>query len=102
VEDVATLWQAFWGGQILSKELVDMYARPQVKVEAEDGISYGHGLWIRENADGRREEYFVGCDAGVSFWSSIDRQKELQITVISNTTDGAWPILRESRAALYG
>jgi CubicO group peptidase (beta-lactamase class C family) len=101
VQDVAALWQAFWAGKILSKELVEQYTQPQVKAEAEgEGIFYGHGLWIREDAGGSREEYFVGCDAGVSFKSSVNREKGLQVTVLSNTTDGAWPVLREIRAAL--
>jgi hypothetical protein len=96
VEDVAALWKAFWAGKILSKELVEQFVRPQVKAESEgEGISYGYGIWLRDG-----EEYFIGCDAGVSFRSGINRQKGLLVTVISNTTEGAWPILRDIRAAL--
>jgi len=35
-----------------------------------------------------------GCDAGVSFLSAHDPETETTATVISNTTDGAWPIAR--------
>jgi CubicO group peptidase (beta-lactamase class C family) len=100
-QDVAALWEAFWSYKILSKELVEMYARPHVKVETEgENTYYGYGLWIREGKSGNREEYFVGCDAGVSFKSSINRDTGLLVTVISNTTDGAWPVLGDIQAAL--
>jgi CubicO group peptidase (beta-lactamase class C family) len=103
VKDVAALWEAFWDGKILSKELVEIYTRPHVKAETEgEHTYYGHGLWIHENGNGDREEYFSGCDAGVSFKSSVKRVKELQVTVISNTTDGAWPVLRDIATALKG
>jgi hypothetical protein len=35
-----------------------------------------------------------GSDAGVSFRSVHDPTRGLTHTVISNTTDGAWPIAR--------
>jgi CubicO group peptidase (beta-lactamase class C family) len=101
VQDVAALWKAFWAGKILSKELVEVYTRPHIIAEAEgENTYYGHGLWIREGEGEGREEYFVGCDAGVSFKSSVKREKDLQITVISNTTEGAWPVLSDIRTAL--
>lgn len=101
VQDLATLWNAFWGCEILPKELVDLYAKPYVKAETEgEHTYYGHGLWICEDEGRNREEYITGCDAGVSFKSSVNRAKGLQVTVISNTTDGAWPILRDIDTAL--
>jgi len=35
-----------------------------------------------------------GCDAGVSFRSVHDPERRVTHTVISNTTDGAWPLTR--------
>jgi CubicO group peptidase (beta-lactamase class C family) len=103
VHDLATLWTAFWGYEILPKELVEIYAQPYVKAETEgEHTYYGHGLWICEPEGRNREEYITGCDAGVSFKSSVNRDKELQVSVISNTTDGAWPVLRDIDAALKG
>jgi len=96
VQDIATLWQAFWGYEIVPKELVDLYTQPYVKAETKHAHTYyGHGLWICEDEGRNREEYITGSDAGVSFKSSVNRVKELQVTVISNTTAGAWPILRD-------
>jgi CubicO group peptidase (beta-lactamase class C family) len=99
-QDIATLWKAFWGYKILPKQLVDLYARAHVQAETEGKRTYyGYGLWICEDPGRNREEYITGCDAGVSFKSRVNRDKRLQITVISNTTDGAWPILRDIDAA---
>jgi CubicO group peptidase (beta-lactamase class C family) len=96
VQDIATLWKAFWGYEILPKALVDIYVQPYVKAETEaEHMYYGHGIWIHENESRNREEFITGCDAGVSFNSSVNRVNGLQITVISNTTDGAWPVLRD-------
>jgi len=95
VHDLSALWQAFWGCRILSSEFVELYTVPYVKVGMERAdVYYGHGVWIRENADRGREVSITGSDAGVSFKSSVDRGAELQVTVISNTTHGAWPVIR--------
>ena len=103
VQDIATLWKAFWGYEILPKELVDIYIQPYVKAETEGEHKYcGHGLWIFEDESQNREEYITGCDAGVSFISSVDRDNDVQVTVVSNTTDGAWPVLRDIDTTLKG
>jgi hypothetical protein len=68
----------------------------------QDPYYYSHRLWIREDESRNREEYITGCDPGVSFESSVNRVKGLQVTVISNTTNGAWPIVRDIDAALKG
>ncbi len=103
VHDITTLWKAFWGYQILPKELVEIYAQPYVKAETEgEHTYYGHGLWICEEEGRNREEYITGCDAGVSFMSSVNRVNEMQVTVISNTTDGAWSVLKDIDTTLKG
>ena len=99
--DVEILWKAFWGNAILPKALVDSYTQPFIKGSTQrDDIFYGHGIWMRAGAGGNREEYITGSDAGVSFRSIVNRADDLQITVLSNTSDGAWPILRAIDAAL--
>lgn len=101
VEDITALWQAFWRNEIIPKELVEIYAQPYIKAGAKrKNLSYGQGLWISEDTHGHRYEYITGSDAGVSFRSSVHRSIELQITVISNTSHGVWPIWREIAAAL--
>ena len=80
---------------------LEIYAQPYVKAEGKgEHTYYGHGLWIYEAKGRKREAYITGCDAGVSFRSSVDRDNDLQVTVISNTTYGAWPILKDIDTAM--
>jgi CubicO group peptidase (beta-lactamase class C family) len=95
VGDLATLWTAFWQGTIVPPEVVEIYTAPYVHAETEgEHMYYGHGLWIREDAHRTRDVYMVGGDAGVSFKSRVDRTNDLHVTVMSNTTHGAWPVVR--------
>lgn len=95
VEDLFVLWDAFFRFEILSRGLTELYVKPYIKAESEgENIYYGHGIWIRKG-EKATEAYLVGCDAGVSFRSAMIRDEEIVYTVISNTGDGAWPIIRE-------
>ena len=99
--DISILWEAFFNDQILSKELVEIYAQPSVKVSSEgENTYYGYGLWIHEDESKNREVYILGGDAGVSFRSGVNTAENLQSTIISNTTSGAWGILKEIDVAL--
>ena len=101
VDDLAILWKAFWANEILPKELVNLYATPHVSTETkETSTRYGYGLWIDEAPGRQPEVYIMGSDAGVSFWSSVTRNTDLHVTVISNTTEGAWPVLRDLDSVL--
>ncbi len=96
VGDMTKLWDAFWAYRILPEEIVNIFTRSHSAVGAEGkDIHYGHGIWIYDNGRGIREEYVEGCDAGVSFRSGRNRGGDLEVTVISNTTSGVWPILWE-------
>jgi CubicO group peptidase (beta-lactamase class C family) len=93
LDDLDRLWSAFWAGRIVPGFLVNLFASPHSR-EAPDGRTwYGHGLWMRERAPGQREHWIEGADAGVSFQSLMNRESGIRITVLSNTSDGAWPIL---------
>jgi hypothetical protein len=52
---------------------------------------YGLGFWLHETSDSVMLE---GYDAGVSFRSMHDPSRRITRTVISNTSEGAWPIAR--------
>lgn len=99
--DLVTLWRAFWAGEILPMELVGQFATPWVCVNSErSSTQYGLGLWIQMEPGARPIHYIEGSDAGVSFRSRCARDTQLVTTVISNTTRGAWPLLRAIAAAL--
>ncbi len=95
VGDLYILWDAFLKFKILSKSLTELYIKPYIKAESEgENLYYGLGIWLCKK-EKTLEEYIVGCDAGVSFKSAIIRKNEIIYTVISNTGDGAWPIISE-------
>jgi CubicO group peptidase (beta-lactamase class C family) len=86
--DVTSLWNAFFAGRIVSEGRVAEMVRPWSDVPSES-LRYGLGLWLAESSD------FVelhGYDAGVSFRSRHDPATATTSTVISNTTEGTWPI----------
>jgi CubicO group peptidase (beta-lactamase class C family) len=103
VHDVATLWKAFWEYRILPKELVDIYSRPHIRTDTErEDVYYGHSLWLIARDGQSSEVSFSGADAGVSFDSIVYRDSGLLVTVISNTSNGAWPILKNISTILKG
>lgn len=57
----------------------------------------GLGFWLHATRDAVMIE---GADAGVSFRSAHEPASSTTYTVISNTTVGAWPIVRGLHAAL--
>jgi len=103
VHDLARLWDAFWGYEILSQAMVEIYTHPYSKVESEGPHKhYGHGIWIHESEDRGRETYITGCDAGVSMKSGLMHATDTLVTVLSNTTEGAWPVLADIYTAIKG
>ena len=57
----------------------------------ENDKRYGMGFWFDPANQHIR---LIGCDAGVSFASTVSRDTNNTHTVISNTSKGAWPIAR--------
>jgi CubicO group peptidase (beta-lactamase class C family) len=90
VADVSSFWRAFFAGQILSADWVAEMVRPRSEVPR-GSRRYGLGFWLDASSDVVMLE---GSDAGVSFRSVHDPGRQITHTVISNTSDGAWPITR--------
>jgi CubicO group peptidase (beta-lactamase class C family) len=90
VRDLEALWQALFAGRILPMHVVEWLVAPRNDVPAE-GLRYGLGFWLRADRDAVILE---GLDAGVSCRSVHDRPSGLSYTVISNTSSGAWPLVR--------
>jgi CubicO group peptidase (beta-lactamase class C family) len=88
--DFASFWRALFAGQIVSPDWVSEMVRPRSDVPSE-GMRYGLGFWLHQSGSGVILE---GYDAGVSFRSVHDPVAQLTHTVISNTSDGAWPMTR--------
>ena len=88
--DISALWAAFLGGRIVAERWVAEMVRPRSDVPAE-GKRYGLGFWLHRSGDAVMLE---GYDAGVSFKSIHDPDAGVTATVLSNTSEGAWPLAR--------
>ena len=88
--DLDRFWAALFGGAIVPTGVVADMVRPHQDAGAHS-LRYGLGFWLRADRDTPMLE---GCDAGVSFRSAHDPASGLAYTVMSNTTDGAWPLVR--------
>jgi CubicO group peptidase (beta-lactamase class C family) len=92
VADVDRLWRGFFAAEVLSPELTSVFMRKAATDAARPHSYYAHGHWIHD--DGIRSiHYLVGQDAGVSFRSNAYASGTIA-TVVSNTTNGAWPMVR--------
>jgi CubicO group peptidase (beta-lactamase class C family) len=96
VADVRALWKAFFAGRIVSEEWVREMTRRRSDANDHDR-RYGLGFWLHASTD---TVLLEGYDAGVSFRSLHDSATGTTCTVISNWTDGAWPIARLLAEAL--
>ena len=93
VADLSTFWRALFAGKIVPARWVAEMVRPHNDVPGEP-MRCGLGSFLQESRD---HVMLIGQDAGVSFMSVHDPAPGLTYTVISNTADGAWPVLRHLR-----
>jgi CubicO group peptidase (beta-lactamase class C family) len=88
--DITALWHSLFTGNIVPAAWVAEMVRARSDVPSES-MRYGLGFWL-----GRHDDTVIleGFDAGVSFRSVHDPTSSMTYTVISNSSDGAWPITR--------
>lgn len=96
VADVHSLWEALDAGRIVPKGRVAQMLQPRSD-DPSESKRYGLGFWLDAAGPAVMLE---GMDAGVSFHSRHDAAQGVTWTVVSNTTDGAWPIRRHLAALL--
>ncbi|OGN98168.1 MAG: hypothetical protein A2Y89_02310 [Chloroflexi bacterium RBG_13_51_18] len=80
-----TFWGALFSNRILSKKLTRAFLSPHIIVD--EPVEYGYGVYISRYS-GKDMFFIVGGDAGVGFDSRYIPESDLQITIISNLTDG--------------
>jgi len=88
--DISAFWRSLFAGRIVSADRVAEMVRPRSAVPAAS-MRYGLGFWLHRSADPVMLE---GYDAGVSFRSVHHPTSGLTHTVISTSSDGAWPVTR--------
>jgi CubicO group peptidase (beta-lactamase class C family) len=87
VADISSFWRSFFAGKIVSERWVAEMTHPHSELRGSKG--YGMGFWLDTSSDAVVLE---GSDAGVSFRSVHYPARQVTHTVISNTSEGAWPI----------
>jgi CubicO group peptidase (beta-lactamase class C family) len=87
--DVHRLWGALHAGRIVSPDTVAQMLTPRSDWPEEER-RYGLGFHLHRTGTAA---WLEGYDAGVSFTSLHDPDQDLVYTVISNWTDGAWPLI---------
>jgi len=97
VDDVHALWAAFFAGRIVAPRWVEEMVRPRSDAP-EVSMRYGLGFWLHATRDVVMLE---GYDAGVSFRTAHDPATGTAYTVMSNTSEGCWPLVRHLAAILF-
>jgi CubicO group peptidase (beta-lactamase class C family) len=88
--DISALWRSLFASEIVPARWVAEMVRPRSDVPVES-MRYGLGFWLGEHGS---TVILEGLDAGVSFQSVHDPGPALTRTVISNSSDGVWPLAR--------
>jgi len=96
--DVSAFWRSLFTNTIVPAEWVAEMVRPRSDVPSESR-RYGLGFWLAEHDSTVMLE---GLDAGVSFRSVHDRSSRVTHTVISNNSDGAWPLTKRLAELVAG
>lgn len=94
--DITALWSALVNGRIVPLSLVSEMLRPQHE-SGSARHAYGLGFWLSRD---RQAVFMEGSDAGISFRSTFELSTGLVCSVMSNTTRGAWPVVKELEIAL--
>jgi len=96
VADMSRFWRAVTSGRVIPEQLWEQAVSP--RPAGPDGhMRYGLGFWLHGTSSAVILE---GSDAGISFRSVHDPVSELTWTVVSNTSDGAWPLVKALYAQL--
>jgi len=88
--DLRALWDALFAGRIVSPERLAQMVQPRGDWP-EGSRRYGLGFHLQATGDG---VWLEGYDAGVSMVSLHQPSTSITCTVISNWSDGAWPIFK--------
>lgn len=87
--DLHRFWLALLEGRIVSRTTVDEMIRPRHDVPSERK-RYGMGFWLHESHPALVLE---GYDAGASFSSVHVIDTQTTVSVLGNSSEGAWPVI---------
>ena len=97
LDDMHRFWDALCAGAIVPSSWVATMTEPR-STDPFAGERWGLGIRLLPHADVMALE---GCDTGVSFRSDHDPASGTGFVVLSNTADGAWPLVKALEQALF-
>ena len=97
-DDLHRFWQALLDGRIVTQGTVEEMTRPRHDVPEED-MRCGLGFWMHRTHPAL---ILDGYDAGVSFRSTHLVESRTTVSVLGNSSEGAWPVVRELARAIDG
>ena len=93
-DDLLRFLNAVRDGELLDKEWTEEFFVPQV--EHDDDTDYGFGLEFDVDEDGSVRSYFKdGIGAGASGILRHYPQQGVDVVVLANSEEGAWPVVQE-------
>lgn len=87
--DLHLFWRAFHSGRIVSPATVTVMTEPRAEVP-DEGMNYGLGLWLHTSG---LATVIEGYDAGVAIRSTHIPASETTVSVLGNSSGGAWPVI---------
>ena len=91
-ENLDTLWRAIFGGQLLSKPMLQSFTKAHATIS--NNKSYGLGVF-RINRDSKTLYYAVGKDYGVTFFTVYSPNNKTTVSLLGNTEMNISPLLEE-------
>lgn len=92
INDIEKFWDNLINGKLISSNLVNEMFSLQSSYEDD---YYGYGIWLEKTNEGSFEPWFQGSDPGVSFITSYNRSKNINITIMSNIGNNVWEMKRK-------
>jgi CubicO group peptidase (beta-lactamase class C family) len=99
--DIGRFWKALFSRTYFDAEMLARMTTEHVQIKPSSPHHYGYGVWIDEIA-GQKCYSIVGEDPGVEFSSSYYPDANLQITLLANTNNTLWPMVKVIRNEIFG
>lgn len=90
--DMTKFWKSLFDNKILDKSITARILTPQV--DCGDDWYYGLGVWIEKKEEKIHKYCIMGSDPGVSFRSSVYKNRNIQINILGNTDWGGYDITK--------
>jgi CubicO group peptidase (beta-lactamase class C family) len=90
VGDLHLLWRSLAAGRVVRPSTWDDMRRARSEPGGDERFGYGLGLWLAAND----VVFLEGYDAGISARTMFRPADGTIMSVVANTSEGAWPIAR--------